>query len=187
MGHHRLAAERQHCPRTRSASPSATRDPRRSACLRAAWRVPAREHRRTQARHWSPAGMRARGPRCRMAARHWPRRAQTAGAARSPSRRHRDGRNGREEGRLSCRLAQIALIAHQSARMAELDGQEGDHPHGSVYRVAGALTITRAATTAARDRCDARSADHRPLRDQPHGHGRRVARLPRPSATAARR
>jgi len=31
--------------------------------------------------------------------------------------------------------------------MADLDRQEGDHPHGSVYRVAGALTITRAATT----------------------------------------
>jgi phospholipid/cholesterol/gamma-HCH transport system permease protein len=31
--------------------------------------------------------------------------------------------------------------------MADLDGQEGDHPRGSVYRVAGALTITRAATT----------------------------------------
>ena len=31
--------------------------------------------------------------------------------------------------------------------MADLDRQEGEHPHGSVYRVAGALTITRAATT----------------------------------------
>ena len=31
--------------------------------------------------------------------------------------------------------------------MTDLDGQEGDNPHGSVYRVAGALTITRAATT----------------------------------------
>ena len=31
--------------------------------------------------------------------------------------------------------------------MAELDGQEGHDPNGSVYRVAGALTITRAATT----------------------------------------
>ncbi|HEY4070909.1 MAG TPA: MlaE family lipid ABC transporter permease subunit [Sphingomicrobium sp.] len=31
--------------------------------------------------------------------------------------------------------------------MAELEGQHGGHPHGSVYRVAGALTITRAATT----------------------------------------
>src|SRR3982750_1044968 len=31
--------------------------------------------------------------------------------------------------------------------MADLDRQEGDNPHGSVYRVAGALTITRAATT----------------------------------------
>jgi len=31
--------------------------------------------------------------------------------------------------------------------MAELEGQEGQHPHGSVYRVAGAITITRAATT----------------------------------------
>src|SRR3982750_798642 len=31
--------------------------------------------------------------------------------------------------------------------MADLDAKSGDHPHGSVYRVAGALTITRAATT----------------------------------------
>ena len=31
--------------------------------------------------------------------------------------------------------------------MAGLDRQEGEHPQGSVYRVAGALTITRAATT----------------------------------------
>src|SRR5690242_7317820 len=31
--------------------------------------------------------------------------------------------------------------------MADLDGHEGDDPRGSVYRVAGALTIARAATT----------------------------------------
>src|SRR5438309_6815469 len=31
--------------------------------------------------------------------------------------------------------------------MAEVSDQQADHPHGSVYRVAGALTITRAATT----------------------------------------
>ena len=31
--------------------------------------------------------------------------------------------------------------------MADHDRQQGDDPHGSVYRVAGALTITRAATT----------------------------------------
>ena len=31
--------------------------------------------------------------------------------------------------------------------MAELEGHQGEHPHGSLYRVAGALTITRAATT----------------------------------------
>ena len=31
--------------------------------------------------------------------------------------------------------------------MAEDDRQEGDDPHGSVYGVAGALRITRAATT----------------------------------------
>jgi phospholipid/cholesterol/gamma-HCH transport system permease protein len=31
--------------------------------------------------------------------------------------------------------------------MADLDQDEADHPQGSVYRVAGALTITRAATT----------------------------------------
>src|SRR5881392_2188062 len=31
--------------------------------------------------------------------------------------------------------------------MADPDHEEADDPHGSVYRVAGALTITRAATT----------------------------------------
>src|SRR3954452_7894746 len=31
--------------------------------------------------------------------------------------------------------------------MAEVEGQEGQDPSGSVYRVAGAITITRAATT----------------------------------------
>src|ERR671933_2730621 len=31
--------------------------------------------------------------------------------------------------------------------MADLDQHQGEHPKGSVYRVAGALTITRAATT----------------------------------------
>src|SRR5256714_13918538 len=31
--------------------------------------------------------------------------------------------------------------------MADPDYKEADDPHGSVYRVAGALTITRAATT----------------------------------------
>jgi phospholipid/cholesterol/gamma-HCH transport system permease protein len=31
--------------------------------------------------------------------------------------------------------------------MADLDGHDGEGAHGSVYRVAGALTITRAATT----------------------------------------
>src|SRR5215207_6999760 len=31
--------------------------------------------------------------------------------------------------------------------MADLDQSAGDEPRGSVYRVAGALTITRAATT----------------------------------------
>src|SRR5436305_12107484 len=31
--------------------------------------------------------------------------------------------------------------------MADLDQKEADRPHGSIYRVAGPLTITRAATT----------------------------------------
>src|SRR5436305_15337648 len=31
--------------------------------------------------------------------------------------------------------------------MADLEQSEGSDPHGSVYRVAGSLTITRAATT----------------------------------------
>src|SRR3954467_11375338 len=31
--------------------------------------------------------------------------------------------------------------------MVDLNNHEEEHPHGSVYRVAGAITITRAATT----------------------------------------
>ena len=31
--------------------------------------------------------------------------------------------------------------------MADLNEAQEEHPHGNVYRVAGALTITRAATT----------------------------------------
>jgi phospholipid/cholesterol/gamma-HCH transport system permease protein len=45
------------------------------------------------------------------------------------------------------RLARTGHFAHQSAGMAEVAEQEMDRPEGSVYRVAGALTITRAATT----------------------------------------
>jgi phospholipid/cholesterol/gamma-HCH transport system permease protein len=47
----------------------------------------------------------------------------------------------------SGRLAPVALFAHQFRQMPGLDREEGDETHGSVYRVAGALTITRAATT----------------------------------------
>jgi phospholipid/cholesterol/gamma-HCH transport system permease protein len=45
------------------------------------------------------------------------------------------------------RLADRCHFAHHFARMAEGTEQETDHRQGSVYRVAGALTITRAATT----------------------------------------
>jgi phospholipid/cholesterol/gamma-HCH transport system permease protein len=40
-----------------------------------------------------------------------------------------------------------AISRTNPPRMAEVTEQEADHRHGSVYRVAGALTITRAATT----------------------------------------
>src|SRR5216110_2527571 len=45
------------------------------------------------------------------------------------------------------RLARTGHFAHLSRRMADLDQKEADRPHGSIYRVAGPLTITRAATT----------------------------------------
>src|SRR6478672_8665051 len=45
------------------------------------------------------------------------------------------------------RLARMRHFAHHRLRMAEVREQDTDHRHGSVYRVAGALTITRAATT----------------------------------------
>jgi phospholipid/cholesterol/gamma-HCH transport system permease protein len=40
-----------------------------------------------------------------------------------------------------------AISRTNPPRMAEVIEQQAEHPHGSVYRVAGALTITRAATT----------------------------------------
>ena len=45
------------------------------------------------------------------------------------------------------RLAPVIHFAHKSARMTDLHDAETDHPEGSVYRVAGPITITRAATT----------------------------------------
>jgi phospholipid/cholesterol/gamma-HCH transport system permease protein len=45
------------------------------------------------------------------------------------------------------RLADFPIFAHKPARMAELDASGTDASGGSVYRVAGTLTITRAATT----------------------------------------
>jgi phospholipid/cholesterol/gamma-HCH transport system permease protein len=44
-------------------------------------------------------------------------------------------------------LPVAAISRTNPPRMADLDPPEGAHPNGSVYRVAGALTITRAATT----------------------------------------
>jgi phospholipid/cholesterol/gamma-HCH transport system permease protein len=41
----------------------------------------------------------------------------------------------------------VPFFAHHLAGMADLEGHSGDQRDGSVYRVAGALTITRAATT----------------------------------------
>src|SRR6478672_13727742 len=45
------------------------------------------------------------------------------------------------------RLARMRHFAHHRLRMAEVREQDTDHRHGSVYRVAGPITITRAATT----------------------------------------
>jgi len=44
-------------------------------------------------------------------------------------------------------LPVAAISRTNPPRMADLDPPSGDHPNGPVYRVAGALTITRAATT----------------------------------------
>src|SRR5215212_2514670 len=44
-------------------------------------------------------------------------------------------------------LPTTAISRTNPPRMAEVIEQEADPAHGSVYRVAGALTITRAATT----------------------------------------
>jgi phospholipid/cholesterol/gamma-HCH transport system permease protein len=45
------------------------------------------------------------------------------------------------------RLAPYSHFAHHSGGMTDVRHDEGDHRDGSIYRVAGALTITRAATT----------------------------------------
>src|SRR5690349_13964670 len=58
--------------------------------------------------------------------------------------------NGRWRGREGLRPLHLLLpfISRTNPpRMADLNQHDDDQPHGSVYRVAGALTITRAATT----------------------------------------
>ena len=54
---------------------------------------------------------------------------------------------GQESGRTAFHLPVPAISRSNPARMAVLDQKEAGQPHGSVYRVAGPLTITRAATT----------------------------------------
>jgi phospholipid/cholesterol/gamma-HCH transport system permease protein len=54
---------------------------------------------------------------------------------------------GQESGVTAFDLLAPAISRTNRARMADLDPKEADQPHGHVYRVAGALTITRAATT----------------------------------------
>jgi len=57
------------------------------------------------------------------------------------------GGTGQESGRTGFHLPVQAISRTNSLQMADLDPQEESPPEGSVYRVAGALTITRAATT----------------------------------------
>ena len=54
---------------------------------------------------------------------------------------------GEESGGAGFRLPVQAISRSNSHSMADLDQPQEHQPHGSVYRVAGALTITRAATT----------------------------------------
>ena len=60
---------------------------------------------------------------------------------------HKGARLGREGGAAILSLAQSGQFAHQPSRMADVTEHETHDGKGSVYRVAGALTITRAATT----------------------------------------
>src|SRR3954453_15321147 len=54
---------------------------------------------------------------------------------------------GQESGVAAFHLPVNGISRTNPPRMADLDQKEAGEPHGSVYRVAGALTITRAATT----------------------------------------
>src|SRR5437660_9821696 len=54
---------------------------------------------------------------------------------------------GQESGRTAFHLPVPAISRTNPRRMDDLDQKQADHPDGPVYRVAGALTITRAATT----------------------------------------
>src|SRR5881275_1175265 len=52
-----------------------------------------------------------------------------------------------ESGRTGLDLPVSAISRTRRSAMADLDQKEADRPHGSIYRVAGPLTINRAATT----------------------------------------
>src|SRR3954451_23104752 len=54
---------------------------------------------------------------------------------------------GQGSGAGAFHLPVTAISRTNPVRMADLEQKEAGQPHGSVYRVAGGLTITRAATT----------------------------------------
>ena len=79
------------------------------------------------------------------------------------------------------RLPRARDFAHFRAqwRVTSSDsGERSDERRATPIASVGALTITRAATTAARTRRAARPADHRPVGGREDGHRRRVDRLP---------
>ena len=91
---------------------------------------------------------------------------------------HKGEKRGRKVAAACAALARQIEFAQYPPRMAAHDcnpPQTAEMPPSIASR--GALTITRAATTAARDRRRARSADHRPVERRADGHGRRLAHL----------
>src|SRR4051794_40237372 len=63
------------------------------------------------------------------------------------ARRHKGGWRGGEGGNHAVHLPRSCISRTNPLRIADLDEAGADEPHGHVYRVAGALTISRAATT----------------------------------------
>ena len=103
---------------------------------------------------------------------------------------HKGGESGQERALSALRLAALAHFAHQSALQWPITTRQT----GTTSKAArlGLPRRRRADDHArgddpARDRCAARPADHRPVRNRAHGHGRRVDRSTAPSATAAPR